>query len=164
VEKVAVLSAQEMHDGALAACADASVFIGVAAVADYRPEHVETQKIKKSRDRMHIDLVRNPDILADVAALPDRPFTVGFAAETEKVEQHAREKLLKKGVDLIAANDVSGDTGFGGDDNHILLVDRSGARDLGRASKTELARRLIELIGERLNASGPDQDTRRAHR
>lgn len=164
VEKVAVLSAREMHQAALAACEGAAVFIGVAAVADYRPGHVETQKIKKNRDRMQVELVRNPDILADVAALPDRPFTVGFAAETEKVEQHAREKLLKKGVDLIAANDVSGDTGFGGDDNHILLVDRSGARDLGRASKPELARRLIELIGERLDASGPDQDTRRAHR
>ena len=164
VERVAVTSANEMHDAALAACTDATLFIGVAAVADYRPEHVESQKIKKSRDRMRIELVRNPDILADVAALANRPFTVGFAAETERLERHAREKLLKKGVDLIAANDVSGGAAFGEEENHLVLVDRSGARDLGRASKTELARRLIELIVERLDESGPDQDSRRAHR
>lgn len=164
VEKIAVLSARDMHQAALSACEGASVFIGVAAVADYRPDHVESQKIKKSRDRMHIELVKNPDILSDIAALENGPFTVGFAAETEKVEQHAREKLLKKGVDLIAANDVSGGRGFGGDDNRLILVDRSGSRDLGRAPKTELARQLIQLIGERLDAIGPDQDTRRAHR
>lgn len=164
VDTVPVTSAQEMHDAALAACKEAAVFIGVAAVADYRPDHTETQKIKKSRDRMQLKLVRNPDILADVAALADRPFTVGFAAETEKLEQHAREKLLKKNVDLIAANDVSGDSGFGSEDNSLLLIDRDGMHPLGRASKIELAQRLIRHIAEKLNASGSDQDTRHAHR
>jgi phosphopantothenoylcysteine decarboxylase/phosphopantothenate--cysteine ligase len=153
-----------MHEAAMKACREAAVFIGVAAVADYRPENPEAQKIKKTRDRMHIDLVRNPDILADVAALPDGPLTVGFAAETEKVEQHAREKLLKKSVDLIAANDVSGTTGFGSEDNSLMLIDRSGVQHLGRASKAELARRLIQNIGERLDAGSPGQDTRHAHR
>lgn len=164
VENVPVTSAQDMHEAAMKACREAAVFIGVAAVADYRPENPEAQKIKKTRDRMHIDLVRNPDILADVAALPDGPLTVGFAAETEKVEQHAREKLLKKGVHLIAANDVSGTTGFGSEDNSLMLIDRSGVQHLGRASKADLARRLIQNIGERLDAGSPGQDTRHAHR
>lgn len=164
VETVPVLSAREMHDAALSACEGAAVFIGVAAVADYRPDHTETQKIKKSRDRMQVNLVRNPDILADVAALADRPFTVGFAAETEKVEQHAREKLLKKNVDLIAANDVSGDDGFGSEDNSLMLIDRDGAHPLGRATKVDLAHRLIRHIADKLNAPGSDKDTRRAHR
>lgn len=152
VDLIPVLSAREMHDAALAACEAASVFIGVAAVADYRPEHVEAQKIKKSEDRMQIRLVKNPDILADVAALPDGPFTVGFAAETEKVEQHAREKLLRKNVDLIAANDVSGDAGFGSDDNSLMLIDREGVQRLGRASKLDLAQRLIEHVAAKLAA------------
>jgi phosphopantothenoylcysteine decarboxylase / phosphopantothenate---cysteine ligase len=146
VETIAVMSAQEMHDAALSACDGASIFIGVAAVADYRPEYVEEQKIKKTKDRMQINLVRNPDILAAVAALPAPPFTVGFAAETENVEEHAREKLLKKNVNLIAANDVSGDTGFGSEDNSLTLIDRDGVKPLGRASKHELARRLIRHI------------------
>lgn len=164
VERIDVQSAQQMHEAALTACDGASVFVAVAAVADYRPAHAEEQKIKKTGDRMRIELVKNPDILADVAALPDGPFTVGFAAETEKVEQHAREKLLKKGVDLIAANDVSGGAGFGSDDNSLMLIDRAGVRHLDRASKPELARRLIQHISERLDATGPDQDTRHAHR
>lgn len=164
VERIDVLSAQEMRDAALTACEGADVFVAVAAVADYRPDHAATQKIKKSKDRMRIELVKNPDILADVAALPEAPFTVGFAAETEKVEQHAREKLLKKGVNLIAANDVSGETGFGSDDNRLMLVDRAGIRHLERAPKTELARQLIQHISEQLDASGSDQDTRHAHR
>lgn len=164
VETIPVTSAQQMHDAALSACAEASVFIGVAAVADYRPDHTEAQKIKKSGERMQINLVRNPDILADVAAMPARPFTVGFAAETEKVEQHAREKLLKKNVDLIAANDVSGDAGFGSEDNNLMLIDREGVHRLGRAPKSELARRLIQHIADRLDATGSDQDSRPAHR
>lgn len=152
VDTIPVVSAQEMHEAALAACKGAAVFVGVAAVADYRPDHAEAQKIKKTGERMQINLVRNPDILADVAALPDGPFTVGFAAETEKVEQHAREKLLKKKVDLIAANDVSGDTGFGSEDNSLLLIDREGIQRLNRASKLELANQLIGHIADKLDA------------
>lgn len=151
VDRVPVISAREMHDAALSACRGASVFVGVAAVADYRPEYVEAQKIKKSGDRMQINLIRNPDILADVAALPDRPFTVGFAAETENVEQHAREKLLKKNVDLIAANNVAGETGFGSEDNELVLVERDSVRRLGRASKAVLAHRLVQHIAERIS-------------
>lgn len=164
VEKRAVMSAREMHAAALSACAEASVFIGVAAVADYRPARVAAEKIKKNEDTMRIDLVRNPDILADVAALVDAPFTVGFAAETEKIEQHGREKLLRKGVDLIAANDVGGETGFGSDDNRLLLIHRGGTRQLERASKRQLARRLIQHIAEQIHASGSDKDTRHAPR
>ncbi|HSH41562.1 MAG TPA: bifunctional phosphopantothenoylcysteine decarboxylase/phosphopantothenate--cysteine ligase CoaBC [Arenicellales bacterium] len=153
VKLVPVTSAREMHDAALAACRDAAVFVGVAAVADYRPDHAETQKIKKDNEQMQVSLVRNPDILAAVAALPDGPLTVGFAAETEKVEEHAREKLVKKNVDLIAANDVSGDAAFGSDDNSLILIDRDGNHPLGRAPKTELARRLIRHIAAKLDAS-----------
>jgi len=164
VRRVAVTSAADMHRETRSACEHADVFIAVAAVADYRPEHAAGHKIKKTGDRMRIDLVRNPDILADIAAMADGPLTIGFAAETRDVARHAREKLLAKNVDAIAANDVSGDTGFGTEDNALTIVDRAGTRHLGRSSKTELARLLIDYISEKLDASGTDQDRRSADR
>ncbi|MDZ7840207.1 MAG: bifunctional phosphopantothenoylcysteine decarboxylase/phosphopantothenate--cysteine ligase CoaBC [Gammaproteobacteria bacterium] len=162
VDTVPAMSAQEMHEAALSASRGAAVFIGVAAVADYRPERAAAQKIKKTDERMQINLVRNPDILADVAALPDRPFTVGFAAETENLEQHAREKLLRKNVDLIAANDVGGETGFGSEDNDLVLIDREGVHRLGRASKADLAHRLVLHIAERISGRHPERAARPA--
>ena len=84
-----------------------SIFIGCAAVADYRVAEVASQKIKKSADELTLRLVKNPDIIAEVAARADKPFVVGFAAETEKLAEHARDKLSRKGLDLIAANDVA---------------------------------------------------------
>lgn len=164
VTRTAVTSARDMHQAALDAAADADVFIGIAAVADYRPEQTAVQKIKKSAPRLQITLVRNPDIIADVAALPNAPFTVGFAAETEQLEGHARDKLVKKNIDLICANDVSGDTGFGSDDNQLTLIDRDTVQPLGRAAKPELARRLVRHIAGKLDATGSDPHPRSAHR
>src|SRR4030066_235828 len=115
ITTVRVTSAQEMHDAVHERINSAAIFIGVAAVADYRPPSVAEQKIKKSAERLTIELVRNPDILASVAALKPAPFTVGFAAETEHLEAGGRAKLAAKGVDLIAAHLAGGsEGGFGG--------------------------------------------------
>ncbi|HJX18417.1 MAG TPA: bifunctional phosphopantothenoylcysteine decarboxylase/phosphopantothenate--cysteine ligase CoaBC [Acidiferrobacterales bacterium] len=144
-----VTSAQEMYDAVHERIGSAAIFIGVAAVADYRPANVAEQKIKKSAERLTIELVRNPDILASVAALKPAPFTVGFAAETEHLEAAARAKLAAKGVDLIAANLVGGsEGGFGADENRLLLVDRAGTTELPLASKAQLARTLIRHIAK----------------
>jgi phosphopantothenoylcysteine decarboxylase/phosphopantothenate--cysteine ligase len=144
-----VTSAQEMYDAVHERIGRAAIFIGVAAVADYRPAKVAEQKIKKSAERLTIELVRNPDILASVAALKPAPFTVGFAAETEHLETAARAKLAAKGVDLIAANLVGGpEGGFGADENRLLLVDRDGSTELPLAPKAQLARALIHHIAK----------------
>jgi phosphopantothenoylcysteine decarboxylase/phosphopantothenate--cysteine ligase len=149
ITTVRVTSAQEMYDAVHERISSAAIFIGVAAVADYRPATVAEQKIKKSTERLTIELVRNPDILASVAALKPAPFIVGFAAETEHLEAAARAKLAAKGVDLIAANLVGGsEGGFGVDENRLLLVDRDGTTELPLAPKTQLARTLIQHIAK----------------
>lgn len=145
VERVDVTTAREMHDAVFAAL-PADGFVGVAAVADYRPADVAAEKIKKNEARLQVELVRNPDILADVAASDPRPFTVGFAAETENLEANARAKLERKGLDLIAANEVGDGLGFDRDDNALRVFSRAARWDLASAPKTELARRLVELI------------------
>lgn len=148
VRRVAVTSAQDMLAAALAEVAGAAIFIAAAAVADYRPAVVAGQKIKKTGAAgMTIELVKNPDIVATVAALAERPFTVGFAAETEHLERHARTKLVAKKLDLVIANDVS-DTriGFNSDDNEVVLVSAAGSAALPVMSKAQLARRLIAHI------------------
>jgi len=147
VERTNVRSAREMHAVALELAASADVFISVAAVADYRPAHAAAQKIKKGLPQQVIELVSNPDIVAEVAGLTKRPFTVGFAAETENLRAHALEKLSRKGLDMIAANRVGQPgSGFESEDNEILLITRSGETDLGRGSKQQLARLLIEAV------------------
>jgi phosphopantothenoylcysteine decarboxylase/phosphopantothenate--cysteine ligase len=156
VEVIRVVSAQDMFEAVHAHVNDCSIFIGVAAVADYRPAHTAPQKIKKSAERMALDLVRNPDILASVAALRPAPFTVGFAAETENLEAAARAKLAAKHVDLICANLVAGETGgFGSDDNALLLVDRKESVTLPLASKARIARELIQHIATRFHQANP---------
>ena len=165
VTLVHVTSAQEMHDAVHARASDADLFIGVAAVADYRPADIATQKIKKSAAHLTLELIRNPDILASVAALKPAPFTVGFAAETGNLEAAARTKLEAKGVDLIAANLVGGsEGGFGADENRLLLVDRAGGTELPLAPKSQLARTLIQHIANRFHAKNRTQNPRRAHR
>ena len=149
-----VRSALDMRTAVLAAVAGADVYIGTAAVADYRPAGPATQKIKKDRDAFAIELVRNPDILAEVAGLARRPFTVGFAAETDDVLAYARRKLDDKRLDLIAANAVGAGLGFETDDNALTLLWPGGQRELPRASKAALARELIAVIAERLDARG----------
>ena len=149
-----VRSALDMRAAVLAAVAAADVYIGTAAVADYRPAAPAGQKIKKDRDAFTVELVRNPDILSEVAALPRRPFTVGFAAETDDVVGYARRKLDDKRLDMIAANAVGVGLGFETDDNALTLLWPGGQRELPRASKAALARELIAVIAERLHARG----------
>ena len=156
VERIDVASAGEMHAEVMARAADCDVFIAAAAVADYRPAHCAAQKIKKGDGPAAIELVRTPDILAAVAATDGAPFTVGFAAETESVQAHARDKLERKGLDMIAANRVGlPDRGFASGRNALSVLWPGGGRELGLAPKAELARRLIELVAERYRAEHP---------
>lgn len=152
VRTLRVESAQEMHDAVHAQIADADIFIGVAAVADYRPTQMAEDKIKKTQEKMTLELVRTPDILASVAALKPAPFTVGFAAETENLEQHARQKLETKKLDLVAANRVGPTLGIGTDENSLLLVEPGAVTELPLQPKAKLARALIRHIAARYRA------------
>jgi phosphopantothenoylcysteine decarboxylase/phosphopantothenate--cysteine ligase len=152
--RIDVCSAQQMHDAVLPLAAAHDVFVATAAVADWRPVQVAAQKIKKAAGRAapSFELTENPDILAAVAALPQRPFCVGFAAESNDVARHARDKLTRKKVPLIVGN--LGPATFGEDDNALVLVDAQGELELPgggqRADKLLLARRLIAEIAKRL--------------
>jgi phosphopantothenoylcysteine decarboxylase/phosphopantothenate--cysteine ligase len=155
VERRDVRSAIQMRNVALELARGADVFIGVAAVADYRPAEVASQKIKKGLPERSIALVSNPDIVAEVAALANGPLTVGFAAETENLRQHALQKLSAKRLDMIAANRVGeSGSGFEGDQNELLLLTPGGEQDLGRGDKQYLARRLIEAVAGLLKDDG----------
>lgn len=153
VTRVNVTSALEMLAAVEQAVADADVFIATAAVADYRPQSVAGQKIKKSADALTLELVKNPDIVAAVAARSPRPFVLGFAAETERVVEHARDKLARKRLDMIACNDVArADIGFQSDDNALTVLWGDGERVLEKAAKSVIARQLVELVAARLPA------------
>ena len=156
IERVQVESAEQMHAAVLSRVEGCDIFIAAAAVADYRPVEISEQKIKKKGQRLEIALVRNVDILADIAGRDHAPFTLGFAAETEKLESHAREKLTAKRLDMIAANPVGGPSpGFGADTNRLRVFWKDGEADLGEALKTELAERLVALVAERFRAKHP---------
>lgn len=147
VRRLDVVDAQQMRDASLEQLGDCDIFIATAAVADYRPAQIAPQKIKKNAANMTVELVKNPDIVAEVAAHQPRPFTVGFAAETEQLETHARGKLERKGLDLIIANDVAAaGIGFGSDDNAALALWPQGQQRFEPRSKRQLARELIQLI------------------
>lgn len=148
VQRCSVESAADMLEVVLREVPRADIFISTAAVADYRPAEPANQKIKKTSDTMDLQMQRTVDVLATVAARPDRPFVVGFAAETESVEQNARGKLLKKNLDMIAANEVGDTKVFECEDNHLVVLWRGGRRDLGHGSKSDLARELVALICE----------------
>ena len=151
VARVDVRSAAEMRDAALALARSADVFIGVAAVADYAPLRRAQQKVKKTAARLTLELAATPDIVAEVAALDGGPLTVGFAAETENLKEHALEKLSRKRLDMIAANRVGVEGGgFESERNEILLLSAGGEQNLGAGSKQELARLLIAAVAERL--------------
>jgi phosphopantothenoylcysteine decarboxylase/phosphopantothenate--cysteine ligase len=148
VDRVDVLSASEMHSAVMKRAKQADVFISVAAVADYRPVDPKPHKIKRGNSHMKLDLEPNPDILAEVAALPKGPFCVGFAAETEDLVRNAQEKRKKKGVPLLAAN-LANET-FGKDTNALTLFDDAGVHELPHAPKIALARQLVEHIAKLL--------------
>ena len=151
VERIDVTTAREMHAKVVEHVADCDIFIGVAAVADFRPEHVASEKIKKKgrSDELTLKLVQNPDIIVDVARRPNPPLTIGFAAETHDTLDNARQKRKRKGLDLIVVNDVS-DTriGFNSELNAVTLVAADGETTLPMAPKAEIARQLIERIAD----------------
>ncbi|WP_298721598.1 bifunctional phosphopantothenoylcysteine decarboxylase/phosphopantothenate--cysteine ligase CoaBC [uncultured Oceanisphaera sp.] len=151
VQRLDVESAAQMHAAVMAGIDAQQIFIACAAVADYAPKTVASHKIKKTAaDTMVIELTKNPDIVANVAALPNKPFTVGFAAETRDVEKYARDKLSRKKLDMIAANNVAmAGQGFNSDDNALTVFWPTGQTELPLAGKTELARHLLTLIAEK---------------
>jgi phosphopantothenoylcysteine decarboxylase / phosphopantothenate---cysteine ligase len=147
VRRISVESAQQMHDAVMQEIADTDIFIGTAAVADYRPAAPATCKIKKTSDQLEVRMERTVDILHAVAQRADRPYTVGFAAETDNVENHALAKLERKNLDLIAANEVGDDKVFDQDHNALTLLWPKGGRlVLESAAKTVLASKLLDVI------------------
>jgi phosphopantothenoylcysteine decarboxylase / phosphopantothenate---cysteine ligase len=153
VRRIDVETAEQMYDKVHAEIAGAHIFIGCAAVSDYRPRDVAEKKIKRSAAEMELPLVRSPDTLASIAALPRAPFTVGFAAETHDVAVHARDKLERKRIDMIAANQVGPDCGFERETNALTVFWPGGELALGEGGKGQLARRLVEIVAERYRAA-----------
>ncbi|MBU2979832.1 bifunctional phosphopantothenoylcysteine decarboxylase/phosphopantothenate--cysteine ligase CoaBC [Alteromonas sp. C1M14] len=147
-----VNTAAEMLSAVMEEITDADIFIAAAAVADYRVAEVAPNKIKKSNDELTLTFVKNPDILKNVAALPQGPFTVGFAAESQDVETYARAKLTNKKLDMIAANDITQEgLGFNSEENALHVIWRNGDTHLPPDSKVNIARSLITLITEQYN-------------
>lgn len=150
VERICVVTAQEMYRTVMAHVDNCDVFIGAAAVADYRVSKVAPQKLKKNTDTLELSLVRNPDILCAVAQLDNVPFTVGFAAETQNLRINALEKLRAKKLDMIIANDVADvQTGFDSDKNAVLVLWNGGEENFSLQLKTKLAENLLKLIESR---------------
>ncbi|MDX1756391.1 MAG: bifunctional phosphopantothenoylcysteine decarboxylase/phosphopantothenate--cysteine ligase CoaBC [Marinobacter sp.] len=159
VTRVSVVTAEDM----LAAASEAvdrgcDIFIATAAVADYRPANCADQKIKKTASDLSLELVRNPDTLATIAGRPDAPFTVGFAAETTDVAKYANDKMQRKKLSMIVANDVSQPgVGFNSDNNAVTVFWPGGQQDFAPESKTALAGRLVSLIAERYRTARANQ-------
>ena len=149
VERVDVETAEQMYDAVQEVVGDTDLFIACAAVSDYRPQTQSDKKIKRSSSELNLELTRSQDTLANVASIDDGPFTVGFAAETDDVIEHAKQKLASKGLDMIAANRVGPDCGFDQEANSLTVLWKDGEVQLEQATKGVLARRLIELIAER---------------
>jgi phosphopantothenoylcysteine decarboxylase/phosphopantothenate--cysteine ligase len=144
VARIDVKSALDMRAAVLDRASGNDIFIAVAAVADYRPARVASQKIKKSGDNLTLTLEANPDILAEVAGLPERPFCVGFAAETEKLAEYAEGKRIVKKLPLVVGNLLS--DGLGGDCNRVTLFDAAGAHPLPVGEKLTVARAIVAHI------------------
>ncbi len=153
VQRIDVERAEEMADAVASEVEKATLFIATAAVADYRPAEEAEQKMKKGKkDTLQLTLVKNRDILAEVAARLEPPFTVGFAAETENMDQYAAQKRQRKQIDMIAANKVGvPGSGFDADENALTLFWEGGKRSLPRTTKQQLARELIAEIAERMH-------------
>lgn len=148
VELVDVTSADEMLHATLQNIDAADVFIGVAAVADYRPEKIEPEKIKKSGQQMQLTLVKNPDIISEVAKLKRRPLVVGFAAETNNIVENGRKKLAAKNLDMLFANNAT-DT-FNSDSISVTAITPDSEAELATANKNVVARNILQLISDRL--------------
>jgi len=150
VETLDVVSAEDMFETVMARSKEADIFIAAAAVADYTPLNVESHKVKKNKSEIQLNLSKTKDILQKVAGLPAAPFCVGFAAETENVEEYARVKLDKKKLDMVAANLVGvEDSGFNSDNNALTVLWSNGRAELGSKPKSALAKELVTLIAKR---------------
>lgn len=164
-KRIDVCTAVQMHRAAMREAAAADLFIGVAAVADYRPLRASCEKIKKvplspehsdSESCLSVELIENPDIIASVATLKQRPFMVGFAAETEHTTANAKAKLARKGLDMIIVNDVSNkEIGFGSDENEVTLITKSAEKHFEKCNKDRLSRHLVEHIAAALTDAEP---------
>ena len=151
VTRIDVVGAEEMFSATMEHIADVDAFIGVAAVADYRPANRTVEKIKKDKASMKIDLLRNPDIISEVAGLNPRPLVVGFAAETGDVLANGREKLERKRLDLLFANDAT--ETFNSDEVAATAISAEGEIEIPRARKEAVARKMLGMIAERLSAA-----------
>ncbi|TWX66291.1 bifunctional phosphopantothenoylcysteine decarboxylase/phosphopantothenate--cysteine ligase CoaBC [Colwellia demingiae] len=157
-ELIQVTSAEQMHQQALTYVPKATTFVACAAVADYRVANIADEKIKKDNERMQISLIKNHDIVADVANLANKPFIVGFAAETQNVEHYARGKLMRKNLDLIAANDVAkAGQGFNSDDNALTLYSAIDKIEIPLANKQIVAKQLVSLINQHYLAKNTEK-------
>jgi phosphopantothenoylcysteine decarboxylase/phosphopantothenate--cysteine ligase len=152
VERVDVESAADMLAAVLRALPGTDIFISTAAVADYRPVRVAEHKMKKTAATLDLSMELTADVVATVAARAERPFVVGFAAETQAVEQNARGKLMQKNLDMIAANEVGHDKAFDSDDNQLVVLSRGARHELPRADKLTLARGLVALVAADFSA------------
>ena len=151
VTRINVESAEQMLQAVQQHIGDAQLFVATAAVSDYRAAKVAEQKIKKGNESLQLELARTPDILATVAASKQRPFLVGFAAETENVEANALKKLQGKSLDMIAANKFGDGLAFDCDENALTVYWQDGKQELCKCSKSDLAKQLVQLIGEHLD-------------
>jgi phosphopantothenoylcysteine decarboxylase/phosphopantothenate--cysteine ligase len=150
IQTISVSSAQQMHDAVMKTTHNCDIFIGCAAVADYRIQHKTHQKIKKSEGELTLTFIKNPDIISDVASLAIAPFTLGFAAETQNLREYAIGKLQRKKLNMIAANDVSDNTiGFNSEQNALTVFWPKGEKKLDVADKHLLARQLMDLVTQR---------------
>jgi phosphopantothenoylcysteine decarboxylase/phosphopantothenate--cysteine ligase len=149
IHRIDVISAQDMFDAVMQHVSACDIFLSVAAVADYRCKTISPHKIAKQAETLHLELERNPDIVARVAQLEKRPMVIGFAAETEHVLAHAAEKLKQKNLDMIIANQVGSNQGIGSDENAVTVLWRDGQQSFPLMSKQKLARELIALIAQK---------------
>lgn len=157
VQRIDVESAEEMFAAVMEAVANTDVFIGVAAVADYRPAEIADEKIKKTEEEMLIRLVKNPDIISSVSRLSPRPFVAGFAAETENIVANGQDKLVRKGLDLLFANHAT-DT-FNSDNVAVTALTKEGQQALGPGNKHTVARAMLSLIADQLKSTSKGQAT-----
>jgi len=153
VHRMDTETTQQMFDATMGVIEDADIYIGAAAISDYRPLQAAEQKIKKHADTFQLELVKSPDLLATIAALDDGPFTVGFAAETEKLEEHAISKLERKHLNMIIANLVGANLCFDADDNEVVVLWEGGRQPFPKLSKQELARQLVDSVATRYRAA-----------
>ena len=146
---VKIETAQEMYHEVHKSLKDIDIFVSAAAVSDYSSEKVDEHKIKKNDQKMSLHLIKSPDILSSVTSLRSHPFCVGFAAETNNIEVYAKEKLIKKELDMIIANKVGSNLGFDSDENSVLVLWNGGSKRYKKQLKISLAKQLVQLISKR---------------